>query len=229
MQGQEDTSAFVKQVAKLALLHTTPAASSTQDTLLPKEMRVLKAQTGDKRLPTMQEAAAMVMLEFASIDAVRSKVNTKYNEEALSRKMHEEGIWLDGHLNSIMTAFAVSGALDAMGSTMMTHTSESMNQQQTKDYHRMISRHLNENPELYTSTSPPKVVATPVSDDMWNDIAAAADPTPLSPPKHRRTIDLVPGGQGFGPDDNLRRRVREESPHDADADTDANADIDPKP
>ena len=106
-----------------------------------------------------------------------------------------------------------------------------MNQQQTNDYHRMISRHMNENPELYTSTSTPKVVATPVSDDMWNDITTSASsdpsgpPKPPSPPKHRRTIDFVPGGQGFGPDGNLRRRVREESPHDADADTDA----DPKP
>lgn len=181
MQGQEDTSAFVKQVAKLALRHTTPAASSTHDTLLPKEMRVLKTQTGDKRLPTMPEAAAMVMLEFAHIDAIRTKVNTKHNEKALSKKMHKEGMWLDGHLNSIMTAFAVSGALDAMGSTMMTRTNESMNQQQTDDYHRMISRHMNENPELYTSTSTPKVVATPVSDDMWNEITAGAssdDPKP---------------------------------------------------
>tara|TARA_Y100000389_G_scaffold7065_2_gene6806 strand:- start:5075 stop:5683 length:609 start_codon:yes stop_codon:yes gene_type:complete len=202
MQGQEDTSAFIKQVAKLALRHTTPGTASTHNTLLPKEMRVRDAQTGDKRLPTMPEAAAMVMLEFASIDAVRKKVNAKHNEEALSRKMHEDGIWLDGHLNSIMTAFAVSGALDAMGSTMMTHTNESMNQQQTDDYHRMISRHMNENPALYTSTKPLKVVATPVSDDTWNDIAA---------------------GASF--DGNLRRRVREESPHDADADTDA----DPKP
>ena len=202
MQGQEDTSAFVKQVAKLALRHTTPGAASTHNTLLPKEMRVRDAQTGDKRLPTMPEAAAMVMLEFARIDALRTKVNTKHNEEVLSRKMHEEGIWLDGHLNSIMTAFAVSGALDAMGNTMMTRTNESMNQQQTNDYHRMISRHMNENPALYTSTSTPKVVATPVSDDTWNDIAA-----------------------GASSDGNLRRRVREESPHDADADTDA----DPKP
>ena len=202
MQGQEDTSAFVKQVAKLALRHTTPGAASTHNTLLPKEMRVRDAQTGDKRLPTMPEAAAMVMLEFARIDALRTKVNTKHNEEVLSRKMHEEGIWLDGHLNSIMTAFAVSGALDAMGNTMMTRTNESMNQQQTNDYYRMISRHMNENPELYTSTSTPKVVATPVSDDTWNDIAA-----------------------GASSDGNLRRRVREESPHDADADTDA----DPKP
>lgn len=165
MQGQEDTSAFVKQVAKLALRHTTPSASSTHDTLLPKEMRVLKAQTGDKRLPTMPEAAAMVVLEFARIDAVHTEVNGKHDHEAYNRKMHSEGIWLDGHLNSIMTAFAVSGALEAMGSTMMTRTSESMNQQQTDDYHRMISRHMNENPELYTSTS-------------RNDIAAGADPNP---------------------------------------------------
>ena len=60
---------------------------------------------------------------------------------------------------------------------------------------------------------------------------AGGNPKPFSPPKPRKRIDLVPGGQGFGPDGNLRRRVREESPHDADVevDTDANADTDSKP
>ena len=60
---------------------------------------------------------------------------------------------------------------------------------------------------------------------------AGGNPKPCSPPKPRKRIDLVPGGQGFGPDGNLRRRVREESPHDADVevDTDANADTDSKP
>ncbi len=261
MQGQEDTSAFVKQVAKLALRHTTPSASSTQDTLLPKEMRVLKAQTGDKRLPTMPEAAAMVMLEFAHIDAVRSKVNTKHNAEALSRKMHQEGIWLDGHLNSIMTAFAVSGVLESMGDTVMTRTRESMSAKQVgslkdifKNCEKKTGMPIPKPPALVLASADhtaratsdyiaeaklnadkewmqmmravnTDVVATPVSDDMWNEITAGASSDLPSPSKHRKTIDLVPGGQGFGPDGNLRRRVREESPHDADADTDA----DPKP
>ena len=257
MQGQEDTSAFVKQVAKLALRHTTPAASSTHDTLLPKEMRVLKAQTGDKRLPTMPEAAAMVMLEFARVNAIYTATRGKYNEKELSKKVDEEGIWQDGHLDAIVTAFAVSGVLESMGDTVMTRTRESMSAEQVGSL-----KDIFKNCETKTGMPIPKppalvlasadhtaratsayiaeaklnadnewmqmmqavntdVVATPVSDDTWNDILAGASSDPPSPPKHRKTIDFVPGGQGFGPDGNLRRRVREESPHDADADTDA--------
>lgn len=143
MQGQEDTGAFIKQVAKLALRHTSSGAASTQNTLLPKEMRVLSAQTGDKRLPNMAEAAAMVMLEFARMNAVHTKENNKNNEKALSKKLHDDGIWQDGHLNAIMTAFAVSGVLESMGDTMMTRSTESMNAQQVGNLRHMITRYQN--------------------------------------------------------------------------------------
>tara|TARA_B100001758_G_scaffold185543_1_gene162268 strand:- start:4420 stop:5088 length:669 start_codon:yes stop_codon:yes gene_type:complete len=181
-KGQEDTSAFIKNVTKLALLHTTPGAASTQNTLMPKEMRVIDAQTGNERLPTMPEAAAMVMLEFARIDAVYTKTNGKYNEKALSKKLHEEGIWQDGHLNAIMTAFAVSGVLESMGDIMMTNTSESMNAQQTGNLKYMITRYENktvapisEPPALTLASashaaragSPQQAEAKLVADDEW--------------------------------------------------------------